>query len=85
MTFTLKINARNDIHLNADVLKALNVGKDRIIKAELKDNTLTLVPVDLEPRYSKEALEGLDRLHENEKKKGWIHLQSNQDIDDLLK
>ncbi len=85
MTITLKVNARNDIHLPAEILRTLNLGDDRIIKATLKGNTLVLVPVDLEPRYSKEALEGLDRLHEDEKKKGFISLRSEKDIDNLFK
>lgn len=85
MTFTLKVNARNDIHLTSKVLEVLNLGEDRIMKAELKDNSLVLVPVDLEPRYSKKELEAWDRLHEDEKKKGWIPLHSDKDIDHLVK
>lgn len=85
MTFTLKINARNDVHLPAEVLQTLNIGEDRIMKATLKGNALILVPVDLEPRYSKGALEGLDRLHEKEKKKGSIPLRTDKDIDNLFK
>jgi hypothetical protein len=84
MTFTLKVNARNDVHLNAEILRTLNLGKDRIMKAELKNNSLVLIPVDLEPRYSKETLEGLDRLHADEKKKGFMPLKTDKDIDDLL-
>lgn len=85
MTLTLKINARNDIHLPAEVLRILNIGGDRIVKAEVRDNCLVLVPVDLEPRYSHEELEGLDKIHQDEKKKGWTHLSSPKDIDNLLK
>lgn len=85
MTVTLKVNARNDIHLPSDVLKALNLGVEKIIKVELKGNCLLLTPADLEPRYSFEELEGLDKLHEEEKKKGWIHLGSEKDIDRLVK
>lgn len=85
MTYTLRINARNDIHLPADLLEQLNVGEDRIVKVEQRGNALILVPVDLEPRYSKEELEGLDRLHADQKKKGWVRLKSVKDIDSLLK
>ena len=84
MTYTLRINARNDIHLPAGLLEQLNVGEDRIVKVEQRGNALVLVPVDLEPRYSKEELEGLDRLHADEKKKGWVRLKSAKDIDSLL-
>ena len=72
MTVTLKINARNDIHIPAEVLRRLNLGNHRIVKAEIKGNTLVIVPVDLEPRYAAEELEGLDHLHTDQKKKGWI-------------
>lgn len=85
MTLTLKINARNDLHLPAGVLRALNVGEDKVIKAELRGNCLVLVPVDLEPRYSHAELEALDKIHADEKKKGWIKLSSPKDIDNLLK
>ena len=85
MTYTLKINARNDVHLPSDLLEHLNLGGDRIVKVEQRGNALLLVPVDLEPRYSKEELEGLDRLHQDQKKKGWVRLKSPKDIDGLLK
>ena len=85
MTLTLKLNARNDIHLPAEALKLLNLGHDKILKAELKDNRLILVPVDLEPRYSHEDLETIDKIYAEQKKKGLIFPKSNKDIDDLLK
>ena len=83
MTITLKVNARNDLHLTSQILKALNLGEDRVIKAELKGNCLILVPVDLEPRYSHEELAALDKLHADEKKKGFTPLRSDKDIDKL--
>ena len=84
MTVTLKINARNDVHLPAKVLKRLNLGDDRLVKAELRNNMLVLIPVDLEPRYTQAELEGLDRLHADQKRKGWKTLKSAAEIDRLL-
>ncbi len=84
MTLTLRLNARNDIHLPSEVLKLLNLGHGRILKAELKDNRLILIPVDLEPRYSHEDLETIDKVYADQKKKGLIHLKSDKDIDALL-
>ena len=66
MTVTLKVNARNDVHLPAKVLKQLNLGTARLVKAELRKNMLVLIPADLEPRYTQEELEGLDRFHADE-------------------
>ena len=84
MTVTLKVNARNDLHLPADVLERLNLGADRLVKAEMKNSMLILMPVDLEPRYTSEELAGLDQLHDDEKKKGWKRLKTSVDIDRLL-
>ena len=50
-----------------------------------KDNVIVLIPVDLEPLYSKSELGGLDQLHADEKKKKWLRLDSEKDIDGLLK
>ncbi len=84
MPVTLRVNARNDLHLPTEVLRCLNLSQERLFKAEVKGNALILIPVDLEPRYSTEELEGLDRIHEEEKKKGWINLDKTTDIDQLL-
>ena len=84
MSVTLKVNARNDLHLPAGVLRAMNLGRDRLVKAEVRGSALVIFPVDLEPRYSLEELEGLDRLHQDEKRKGWIRLDHPRDIDRLL-
>ena len=85
MSIALRVNARNDLHLPAELLRRLNLGTERVVKAEIKGNSIILVPVDLEPRYSAEELEGLDRLHADQKKKGWIPLKTAADIDRLLK
>ena len=85
MAYTLKINVRNDIHFPSALLTGRNLGEDRMVKVEQRGNTLVLVPVDLDPRYSKEELEGIDRLHEDQKKKAWIPLKDSKDIDALLK
>ncbi len=84
MTVTLKVNARNDVHLPAKVLKQFNLGADRLVKAELRNNTLILIPVDLEARYTQAELEGLDRLHADQKQRGWKTLKSAAEIDRLL-
>ena len=85
MSIALRVNARNDLHLPAELLRRLNLGVERVVKAEIKGNAIILIPVDLEPRYAAEELEGLDRLHADQKKKGLIPLKTAADIDRLLK
>ena len=84
MGVTLRVNARNDLHLPADVLRRLNLNKARLVQAELRGNVLVIYPVDVEPRYSLDELAGLDQLHEREKRKGWVRLDTPRDIDRLL-
>ena len=84
MSIALRVNARNDLHLPAELLRHLNLGTERVVKAEVRGNSLILIPVDLEPRYSSDELAGLDRLHEDEKKKGWTRLKTVADIDRLV-
>ena len=85
MTVTLKVNSRNDLHLPAEIIRRMNLGNEKMVKAQLQGNVLFLVPVDVEPRYSHEELEGLDKLHADEKKKSWIRLKSEKDIDRLVR
>lgn len=84
MSVTLKVNARNDLHLPSEVLRQLNLGQERLVKAEIRAGMLLIFPVDVELRYAPEELAGLDHLHEDEKKKGWIRLAAAKDIDQLL-
>ncbi len=85
MTFTLKINARNDLHLPSEILRRLNLGKDRMVRVELEGNSVTIVPVDLDPRYSQDELTAIDQIHAAEKPAKWISLKSAKDIDRLIK
>jgi len=78
------MTARNDIHLPAEIIKRLNVGKEKTLWVMIKDNMVILVPVDIEPRYSKEALAGLEKLVKKEKSKA-VALSSKKDIEDLFK
>ena len=85
MSLALRVNARNDLHLPLELLRRLNLGAERVVRAEVRGNALVLIPVDLEPRYASEELAGLDRLHDDQKPKGWISLKSAADIDRLVK
>ena len=35
MVYTLRVNARNDLHLPAELLRQLNLGWEKMVKAEL--------------------------------------------------
>ena len=84
MNHTLKINSRNDLHLPVEILRHLNLGKEKILRVDVRKNAIVLVPVDLDDRYSADELSGLDEIHSDEKKKGWKILKSDKDIENLL-
>lgn len=84
MSNVVKINSRNDIHLPKEVLESVNLGEDRMVSIETKGNCIILLPVDVEPRYSPEALEGLGRLAAREKAQA-VEIKSDKDIRTIFK
>ncbi|GEM_PF-2431276 len=84
MPNVVKINSRNDIHLPKEVLEAVNLGDERMVSIEARGNCIILLPVDVEPRYSPKALEGLDRLVAREKDQA-IEVKSEKEIRSIFK
>lgn len=79
----LKMTGRNDIHLPAKMVRMLNLGAEKFLVAVLRGNSIVLTPVDVEPRYSKEALKGLEKLVKKEKGQA-IPIRSKKDIEALF-
>lgn len=65
----VKMTIHNDIHLPEEVVKRLNIGDERTLWVMVKNNMVILTPVDVEPRYSNEALDGLEKMVKKEKDK----------------
>lgn len=84
MATVVKINSRNDVHLPKEVLRAVNLSEDRFVCVETKGNAIVLIPVDIEPRYSQDVLEGMERLFQREKDKA-VEVKSEEDIRALFK
>lgn len=79
----LKMTGRNDIHLPTKMVGSLNLGDEKFFIAVVRGNSIILTPVDVEPRYSKEALDGLERLVKKEKRIG-TPIRSRKDIENLF-
>lgn len=79
----LKMTRRNDIHLPAKMVRILNLGVEKFFIAVVRGNSIVLTPVDVEPRYSKEALKGLEKLAKKEKEQA-IPIRSKKDIESLF-
>lgn len=79
----LKMTGRNDVHLPAKLVRSLNLGEEKFFFAVVKGSSIILTPVDIEPRYSKEALDGLERLVKKEKGRA-TQIRSRKDIEGLF-
>ena len=64
----VRVNRKNQINIPKEVAEAVNFGPERYVQVIVDpNNVIHLIPITPEPLYSKQALEGLDRLVEREK------------------
>lgn len=68
MTIT-KIKAKNQITIPKEIAKRLNLKVDELLCVEVEKNYIKLIPVEVEPRYTEEELNVIDRIVEKEKGK----------------
>lgn len=52
---------------------------------ELKDDTIVLKPVTVEPKYTKEELEKIEKLFKEPKNKGKVHKSTKEALEALRK
>lgn len=69
MTIT-KLKAKNQLTIPREIVKQMKLRPDELFSIQIEDNYIKLVPVDIEPRYSAEALAGIDKVVEKEKAQG---------------
>lgn len=66
----VRVNRKNQVNIPKEVVEVVNLGPERYVQVIAdSNNVIHLIPITPEPLYSKEALEGLDRLVEREKNK----------------
>ncbi|MBL7130971.1 MAG: AbrB/MazE/SpoVT family DNA-binding domain-containing protein [Candidatus Omnitrophica bacterium] len=71
MTIT-KLKAKNQITIPSEIVKRLHLKTGEFLGIDVNDNYITLIPVDVEPRYSPEELSAIDRIVEKEKSKAKV-------------
>ena len=71
MTIT-KLKAKNQITLPNVIVKRLNLKPEELFAVDVEDNYIKLIPVDVNPRYTAEELQAIDRIVEKEKDKGKV-------------
>jgi AbrB family looped-hinge helix DNA binding protein len=71
MTIT-KLKAKNQITIPNEIVKRLHLKTGELLGIDVSGNCITLIPVEVEPRYSPEELSAIERIVEKEKNKAKI-------------
>ena len=66
MTIT-RLKAKNQLTIPNSVMKRLGLKPHELFAVDVEKGCIKLVPVTVEPRYTPEELEALDRIVEREK------------------
>ena len=68
MTLT-KLKAKNQLTIPKSILERLNLGPEKLFSLDIEGNCVKLTPVEIEPCYTPEELEAIDRIVAIEKGK----------------
>jgi hypothetical protein len=71
MTMT-RLKAKNQVTLPAAIIRRLGLKPNELFAVDVEANYLKLTPVKLEPKYSAQELETVDRIVEREKPKAKV-------------
>ena len=64
----VRVNQRNQVNIPKEIADQVNLGPERYVQIIAdRNNVIHFIPITPEPIYSKTALEGLDRLVEQER------------------
>ncbi len=63
----VKLKTKNQITIPQDLVKRLRLGPHVMFSIDIEDNYLKLVPVEIEPLYSREELAVIDTIVDKEK------------------
>ena len=69
MTIT-KLKAKNQLTIPVAVIKRLGLKTNELFAVDIEKNYIKLTPVTMEPRYTSQELQAIDRIVEKEKGKG---------------
>ncbi len=83
MTIT-KLKAKNQLTIPIEIVKRLHLKTSELFAVDVEDNYIKLTPVDVEPRYTREELEALNRLVDKEKGKAKV-VKAGHEFSGLIK
>ena len=83
MTIT-KLKAKNQLTIPNSIIRRLGLKQNELFSIDVEKNYIRLIPVMLEPKYTAQELEAMDRIVEQEKHKGKT-LKAGKEFSDYLK
>ena len=69
MTIT-KLKAKNQVTIPSAIIKRLGIKPHEFFAVDIEKNYIKLIPVTVEPRYSRQEIEAIDKLVETQKSQG---------------
>jgi antitoxin component of MazEF toxin-antitoxin module len=64
-----RLKAKNQVTIPKDIMKRLHLRVDELFSVVVEGNYIRLTPVEVEPRYTTQELQAIDRIVEKEKGK----------------
>ena len=71
MTLT-KLKTKNQVTIPVAMVKMLHLHVNEFLAVDVQDNYIRLTPVEVEPKYTSQDLEAMDRLIDREKGKAKV-------------
>ena len=65
-----KLKAKNQLTIPGEIIRKLHLKANELFAVDIEENYIKLVPVDIEPKYTSEELQAMDRLVQTQKGKG---------------
>ncbi|MCD6311478.1 MAG: AbrB/MazE/SpoVT family DNA-binding domain-containing protein [Elusimicrobia bacterium] len=65
----VKLKTKNQVTIPVDIVKMMHLRNEELFSVEIEDNYIKLVPVDVQPRYTKKELMKINKMVEKEKSK----------------
>ncbi len=65
-----KLKEKNQLTIPQTVVKAFQLKTNELFCVDIEENYIKLTPVDVEPKYTPEELQAIDRIVETEKGQG---------------
>jgi len=80
----VKLKTKNQVTIPVELVKRMHLKPNVLFSVDIKDNYIKLLPVDVEPLYTKEELAAIDNIVVREKPKAKV-VKSGKEFSKYIK